>query len=256
MKSHAKKSVVIAAILGVVGITGLMLAHAQESSVSEQGGAIDWSSTTNLAEMIQAIEQVPASPADSVPQYGAYFSAQNPNWPPLPGNMFSVPVWNIGGGDYLLDDLSVDYTNAATEAVGVTGAVTAMSANASPMGRGFSPDYSTGYLTGSGGFYLTINQIATNTVQITVFNGTGPANYELWWTPILASAAYPWTAVAVGTTGQTNFAVNTTVYPTGFYQVFWDTNAIPGWEAANPNNPGAGILAVYIDSPTNGMVIQ
>jgi hypothetical protein len=31
-----------------------------------------------------------------------------------------------------------------------------------------------------------------------------------------------------------------------------DTNGVPLWEAADPNNPGAGILAVFIDSPANG----
>lgn len=28
------------------------------------------------------------------------------------------------------------------------------------------------------------------------------------------------------------------------------------WEAANTNNPGAGVLNVWIDSPTNGTVLQ
>jgi len=63
-------------------------------------------------------------------------------------------------------------------------------------------------------------------------------------------------AVTVGANGQTNFVVSTAVYPTGFYRAIWDTNGIPVWQMADPNNPGAGILAVFIDSPTNGAVIQ
>jgi hypothetical protein len=81
-------------------------------------------------------------------------------------------------------------------------------------------------------------------------------NYELWWTPVLESPAYPWTPIAVGSTGQTNFTVSTSLSSAGFYRAIWDTNGIPLWEAADPNNPGAGILAVFIDSPTNGAVIQ
>ena len=42
----------------------------------------------------------------------------------------------------------------------------------------------------------------------------------------------------------------------GFFMALVNTNAIPPWELADPNNPGLGILAVYIDSPTNGAVIQ
>ena len=145
-----------------------------------------------------------------------------------------------------MNDLAVDYP-----ALGATTAAT-MSDMARPMGGGrFSPDYST-----DDGPYLTIGPTGTNGVfLVTVFNNTGPANYELWWTPVLANPDYPWTAIAVGNTGQTNFTVTTT-YPTAFYRAVWDTNSIPLWEAADPNNPGAGILSVFIDSPTNGAVLQ
>jgi len=119
------------------------------------------------------------------------------------------------------------------------------------MGGGFSPDDFV-----SGVPYLTIAPTGTNQLMITVINNGTPVNYELWWTPVLANPAYPWTAVAVGATGQTNFVVSTAVYPTGFYRAIWDTNGIPVWQMADPNNPGAGILAVFIDSPTNGAVIQ
>jgi hypothetical protein len=46
------------------------------------------------------------------------------------------------------------------------------------------------------------------------------------------------------------------LYQTGFYRAVIDTNSVPLWEAADPNNPGAGILAVFIDSPANGTVLQ
>jgi hypothetical protein len=99
---------------------------------------------------------------------------------------------------------------------------------------------------------LTVTPTATNTLSITVTNGVPGANYELWSTPVLGSPDFPWTTAAVGAPGQTNFVVNIGPYPAGFYQAIWDTNAIPLWEAADPHNPAAGILTVYIDSPTNG----
>jgi hypothetical protein len=102
---------------------------------------------------------------------------------------------------------------------------------------------------------LSIAPTGTNQLLITITNGVGTANYELWWTPVLASPDYPWTTTAVGTTGQTNFTVNIGPYSTGFYRALQDTNAIPLWEAADPNNQGAGILAVFIDSPINGSTL-
>lgn len=132
---------------------------------------------------------------------------------------------------------------------------TTMSLMANPMdggGGGFSPDDQ----MQSGVPYLTIAPTGTNEFLITVLNDQGPANYELWWTPVLANPDYPWTAVAAGTTGQTNFIVPIPQFSTGFYQAIWDTNSVPTWEAAQPNNPSSGILTVFIDSPTNGAVIH
>jgi hypothetical protein len=77
----------------------------------------------------------------------------------------------------------------------------------------------------------------------------------LEWTPVLANPSYPWTFAGVGTPGQTNFMLNMGAYQTGFFRALVDTNSIPLWEAADPNNPGAGILTVFIDSPANGFNI-
>jgi hypothetical protein len=103
---------------------------------------------------------------------------------------------------------------------------------------------------------LTIAPLGTNQFLITVANGYGGADYDLLWTPVLGNPDYPWTYAAVGTTGQTNFLLNMGDYKTGFFLAQLDTNGIPFWEAADPNNPGAGILAVFIDSPTNNAVLQ
>jgi len=103
---------------------------------------------------------------------------------------------------------------------------------------------------------LTITPLGTNQFSITVTNGVSTADYDLQWTPALANPDYPWTFAAIGSTGQTNFMLNMGTYQTGFFRGVLDTNSIPLWEAADPNNPSAGILTVFIDSPTNGMVLQ
>jgi|ERR1700677_3015748 len=102
---------------------------------------------------------------------------------------------------------------------------------------------------------LTIASLGTNQFSITITNGVSTNDYDLLWTPVLANPDYPWTYAAVGTTGQTNFMLNMGEYKTGFFQALLDDNSIPLWEAADPNNPGAGILTVFIDSPANGSTL-
>lgn len=253
MKVPPKKSVVFAVILVAAAIAGMMLAHAQETVTS--GTVTNRPIRTpaispELAAQLETVEQLPTVAADAVPRGACnFYSAQCPYWPPLPGNIHGVPVWNMGDGFFLLDDLQINYAELEAEATATTMSANVKMAGVQSAGGGFSPDYS----TQNGVPYLTIAPAGTN-LLITIFNNTGPANYELWWTPMLVN--YPWTAVAVGSTGQTNFTVSTAIYPAGFYMALQDTNAIPLWEAADPNNQAAGILAVFIDNPTNNAVLQ
>jgi len=100
---------------------------------------------------------------------------------------------------------------------------------------------------------LAIVQMATNQISVTVTNGISTDSYELWWTPSIGDTAdYPWTTAAVGAIGQTNFILPNWEYSTVFFRGLLDTNAIPLWEAANPNNPGTNILKITIASPANG----
>ena len=67
-------------------------------------------SADDMAVMLQAVEQTTPLPANAAPPVGTFYSVQNPNWPPLPGNFYGLPVWNLGGGTWLLDDRGVDYS--------------------------------------------------------------------------------------------------------------------------------------------------
>jgi hypothetical protein len=103
---------------------------------------------------------------------------------------------------------------------------------------------------------LTVTPTGTNQLLITITNA-GSGSYEVWTTPMLGNtAAYPWTTTAVGTNGQNTFVVPIGPYPSGFYLALLDTNAIPLWQAASPTNQSLGVLAVTIDSPTNGASLQ
>lgn len=103
---------------------------------------------------------------------------------------------------------------------------------------------------------LTITPLGTNQFSITITNNIGTATHDLLWTPALGNPDYPWMWAAIGTPGQTNYVLNMDGYQTAFFQTILDTNSIPLWKAADPNNPGAGILTVTIDSPANGSLIH
>jgi hypothetical protein len=103
---------------------------------------------------------------------------------------------------------------------------------------------------------LTIAPTGTNQMSITISNNIGMSDYDLEWTPVLANANYPWTFAAVGVPGGTNFVVPTAGYPAGFYRAILDTNAVPLWESADPNNPASPVLNVTIASPKNGSTLN
>jgi hypothetical protein len=103
---------------------------------------------------------------------------------------------------------------------------------------------------------LTIASTGTNQMSVTISNNIGTSDYDLEWTPILGNANYPWTFAAVGVPGGTNFVVGTAGYPAGFYRVILDSNTVPLWESADPNNPASPILNVTIASPKNGSTLN
>jgi hypothetical protein len=98
--------------------------------------------------------------------------------------------------------------------------------------------------------FLTITPLGTNQFSIS-FTNYPASTWDLQWTPLLDNSDYPWTFAAVGTPGQSNYLLNMEDYQSGFFRTILDTNSVPLWEEADPNNPGAGILTVFIDSPTN-----
>ncbi len=105
--------------------------------------------------------------------------------------------------------------------------------------------------------FLTITSLGTNQVSLTITNAISADSYEVWWTPEIGNtAAYPWSAAAVGNIGQSNFVLNMNGLQTGFFYGLLDTNAVPLWEEASPGTPGSSILKVTITSPANGSTLN
>jgi len=208
-----------------------------------------------LAAQLAAVEKLPTIDAADVPRRAAatFYSAQNPMWPPLPGNFYELPLWDLGDGHYLVDDLAVDYSPSPT-----TLSAMAMSASVTTLNSG-SGGITMNDLIQSGVPYLTITPTNANQALITVLNDTNPGNYELWWTPVLADPNYPWTLQSVGLVGQTNFIVNMDS-PTAFFRAVVGSDAdgdgVPNYMDGDPNNAAVGALTITIDSPLTGNVFN
>jgi hypothetical protein len=44
----------------------------------------------------------------NAPMVGLFYSAQNPDLPPAPSDFANLPIWDLGDGNYLLDDFDSD----------------------------------------------------------------------------------------------------------------------------------------------------
>ena len=127
--------------------------------------------------LVYVAEQTDPIPAESVPVVGNFWSALNPYFPPMPGNM-GFPAWDLGGGYYLLDDLDTSagggfhaMDDSGPELPGGTG--------------GGGGDYS--YTNGYGFFYsidtnllwLEITNVSSGTVYANLHNATDYV-YAIW----------------------------------------------------------------------------
>ena len=106
---------------------------------------------------------------------------------------------------------------------------------------------------------LSIMLTPTNTVQLTVTNGSPTGMYDIYWQEFLDTTA-TWEWVATGTTGQTNFLVDISETETGFFVAAsgndFDGDGVPNTSDARPFDPAIGILRVTIESPANGSNVQ
>lgn len=120
MKKSLKTWLVICAVAGAASIAHML--HAAVGAAAIKSTTLPLSATNiallnslsddDLGTLMAALANTPTISAELLPRSGlggTYFSLQHPNWPPLPGDMTGVPVWQLSGGCYLLNDLEVIY---------------------------------------------------------------------------------------------------------------------------------------------------
>ena len=184
--------------------------------------------SSTLAAQLAAVEKLPTIDPANLPDGGrsaGYFSAQRPLDPPAPGNIFSLPVWDLGDQVYLLDDVDFNYPEAAASYQ--ANVATPMSVTGPPApgggGGGTNSGGGTPYLvvfttnelwlqvttTNSGGTNLTAYIVINSPWNVT--NGV----WDIFATTNLAPSAWQW--VDRCTPGQTNITLIGMAYPNEFF---------------------------------------
>ncbi len=113
-------------------IAGLCFLHAQNTATFTQTGAasltdtnVNWNSLSDLEVELKLIEAMPTiSAADLASQglWGTFYSVQHlDDWPPLPGDIPNLPVWEIDTNLFLIDDTNFDYAAQAKAAAAMSG---------------------------------------------------------------------------------------------------------------------------------------
>jgi hypothetical protein len=90
---------------------------------------------------------------------------------------------------------------------------------------------------------LSIVVSPTNQISLTVTNGSGGGQYQIYFTEFLDSESVDWTLFTNGTVGQTNFYANMGDFEQGFFKAVNNTNFI------------APSINVIIQSPANGSLV-
>ncbi len=233
MKTFLNKSLVVAALLGVAGVAGLMLARAQETATSNTTSIIPQSpanlrsiesySNAQLEQLINALAAAPLIWPTNLPDNGmagTFWSLAHPDWPPLPAT-FGTPVWNLtpysgstmsansttssGSSFYLLDD--IDYPPSPGD-------------GGTNSGGGYIPNGFQMQLPTTNDLWLQITTTNTGTSMTAFLVINTPWNvtngvYDLFATTNLAPSAWQW--VMRCSPGQTNLTVTGLSSPTEFF---------------------------------------
>jgi len=93
-------------------IASLQFARSECSAASVQATRID-----ALQVVIEAVQTTTPIPADQVPKFATFYSAQRgTKWPPLLCNSLNLPCWPIDDRHFVIDDRNVDYAAIQAEA--------------------------------------------------------------------------------------------------------------------------------------------
>ncbi len=218
------KNLLVGLSLGSGLLAGMYWLHAQDATTFSQAGAaslnntnVDWNSLSDLEVELKAIEAMPTVSVTNLPDQGmdgTFYSAQYLNiWPPLPGDVLGLPVWEVDTNLFLIDDTNFDYAAAQAKAAKTAGGMQVMDEGS---GGGFSPDFS----FPSNALWLQINGVSNGLVYLTLNNTTNGVEYQIISQEALSnaplsswnvegplfwgSATTNWTATTVAQNGRSN----------------------------------------------------
>ena len=264
MKNKAAVAAVVAMLIsGGNNIRAQSLTQAQAQSLVAQIQLLQ--SADDLSVMLQAVEMTTPASASLLPEYGTFWSSQHApgsdsEWPPLPANINQLPVWNLGGDAYILDDTNFVYDVpiiAPHMANSKSGGIGMMTMNASippfPGGGGtnsggVSPQGVSAPVNYSTNLWIAQFNLATNNLTGIASNTLAGVTYELqtnssltttdWSTMgyILGSELTNWTPLNAVSAGLTNnlffrlrsdFSSDGSGLPDWWEQQYGITNADP-----------------------------
>jgi hypothetical protein len=153
-----------AILAGVVFILGIFMANLVRAGVPD-------------ADALSAIEAGDTIPSSSLPMGALYYSAANPNGPPMPGSM-GYDAWQIDSNTFLLDDLD--------SSSGFSGRGMGMMDDSSPPGfddggdgTNDYPSYSYTYVFPTNGLWLEITNVVGGLAYVNLHHPTNKV-YEVW----------------------------------------------------------------------------
>jgi Alpha/beta hydrolase of unknown function (DUF900) len=111
-------------LCGLTLAASLYFGHAQ--ATADTGSAVitdpstDVSNLSDLAVELKALEMATPIAASNEPAVGNFYSAQHApgsaeEWPPLPGNIFGLPVWPLDTNIFVIDDLGFRYSESSVK---------------------------------------------------------------------------------------------------------------------------------------------
>ena len=171
-------------------------------------------SDAQLATLVNALEATPTIAAEDLPRggmVGNFYSLAHPDWPPLPSDIRQIPVWDLGAGFYLLDDLDYPESSAAG------GGMQAMDSLSSlELSAGFTANFQPLVFT-TNDLWLQV-QMTNTTVSLTIHPPWNVTNgvYDLFYTTDLAPPS-TWAWLLRCAPGQTNLTVIGLTDPQGFF---------------------------------------
>ena len=204
-------------------------------------------SDAQLGELLDVLAATPTIAAADLPRGGMagnFYSLAHPNWPPLPADIWQIPIWNLssdsGSGFYLLDD--PDYPEPSAGTMMVMNALSPPGfggGGGTNSGCGFSSSFQPQVFTTNDLWLQIAGTTNTGTAQTahllihTPWNVTNGV-YGLYFKTNLA-IPYNWTWLLQCASSQTNLVVTNLPPTQGFFMLGNPTAIRPGF---NTNSLG------------------